>query len=212
MPAFRAITGKTSAVLICGKAEQVYAHRFGTEHLLYANALQNHALGLFEAGRLSEAERKMDVALAIYRKVLDTEHPVIADGYLMTGRIRAARGDSSGAAAAFSLARTIFIHLYGPNNPAVADADFYLAQAESDGGNAAGALQLLAQTKRIYDASYGPIDPDQVELLTARMKVYRAAHRITEARADCAAAVALQTKIEPRSPHLGPMRALCAVL
>jgi hypothetical protein len=130
----------------------------------------------------------------------------------MIGRIRAARSESAGASTAFSQARTIFTHLYGPNNSAVADADFYLAQAESDRGRTGEALQLLTDTKRIYDASYGPLDPDQVELLTARMKVYRAARRIPEAKADCAAALALQTKLEPTSPDLETMRADCAAL
>lgn len=97
--------------------------------------------------------------------MLDGEHPDIGAALILTGRVRTARGDGTGALMALDKARGIFERLYGPRSPAVGDVDFYAAEAESARGDTAAALRRLANTKLIYDASYGADDPDQVELL-----------------------------------------------
>jgi tetratricopeptide (TPR) repeat protein len=193
-------------------AERIYMTEYGPNHVRTGNAIQDRALAAFEAGRLPEAEQRMTRAIAVYDRVLDPDHPTIAASLLLLGRIRTARGDAAGAVTALSRARGIYERLYGPRNPAVGDADFYLAEAETARGDTDAALRRLAETKTIYDASYGPDDPDQVELLMARMKVYRAAGRTGEARADCAAAVSLQVRIDPRDPGLAALRVTCAAL
>jgi tetratricopeptide (TPR) repeat protein len=194
------------------RATAMYAARFGTEHVLTADAIRSQAVANFEAGRLIEAEQGMDRAVAIYGRVYEGDHPTMADALIATGRIRSARGESAAALAAFDRARGIFERLYGPRNAAVGDVDFYAAEAESARGNTGAALRLLARTKVIYDASYGPADPDQVELLLLRARVLAAGRRFGEARSECTAGLALKSRLDPRDPTLDDTRRTCAAI
>ncbi len=116
------------------KATAANAAKFGTNHLFTADAIRNQAVADFEAGRLAEAERRIDRAVAIYDRVLEGDHPTIGAGLILTGRIRTAEGDGTGALAALDKARGIFARLYGPRNAAVGDVDFYAAEAEAARG------------------------------------------------------------------------------
>ncbi|RYG75378.1 MAG: tetratricopeptide repeat protein, partial [Alphaproteobacteria bacterium] len=165
-------------------AGAIYAAKFGTNHVLTADAYRNEAVADFEAGRLAEAEREIQRALAVYDRVLEGDHPTLAAALLMIGRVRSARGNGSGALVALDKARGIFERLYGSDNAAVGDADFYAAEAESVRGNTPAALRRLANTQSIYDRAYGPDDPDQAELLILRSRILRSANRLAEARRD----------------------------
>jgi tetratricopeptide (TPR) repeat protein len=194
------------------RSEALYRAKYGTDHYLWADAARNRAWGAFEAGRLAEAEQRSDQAIRVYRRVLEGDHPTLAASLLLLGRIRTARGDATGALAAFAQASSIYGRLYGPTNAAVGDVDFYAAQAEAKRGDTDAALRRLAHTKTIYDASYGPDDPDQVELLMARAQILAEGGRLADARSDCAAGVALQTKLDPKDPTLDKSRKTCAAL
>jgi tetratricopeptide (TPR) repeat protein len=188
----------------------VYAAKFGADHVLTADAIRSHAVANFEAGHLTEAEEGINRALVIYGRVYEGDHPTMADALIASGRIRSARGEGAAALAAFDRARGMFERIYGPHNSAVGDVDFYAAEAESARGDTAAALRLLARTKLIYDASYGPNDPDQVELLLLRARVLAAGRRFDEARRECAAGLALKSRLDPRDPTLGDTRQACA--
>lgn len=190
----------------------LYTAKFGTDHVLTARAVQNQALINFEAGNYPLAERQIGAALATFEKVLDADHPATAAALILLGRIRTARGDAVGALAALDRARDIHVRLYGASNAAVGDVDFYAAEAEAKRGRIDAALALAAMTKKIYDASYGPNDPDQVELLMLRTRILAGAGRSVEARRDCAAALALQTRLDPHDPEIVTTRKACAAL
>ncbi|HMI19405.1 MAG TPA: tetratricopeptide repeat protein [Sphingomonas sp.] len=200
------------ANVLFAKGAELYTAKFGANHVLTANAIQNQASGYFEAGRFPEAERSAARAIGIYQRVLEGDHPTIAASQLLLGRIRTSQGDFAEAIVSFDKARGIYERIYGPRNVAVGDVDFYAAEAEAKRKDTDAALRLLAQTKAIYDASYGPDDPDQVELLIARAKVLRGAGRLDEARRDCTAGLALQTKLDPHDPELGATRQACAAM
>ncbi len=193
-------------------ATAVYVAKFGIDHWLTADAIRMHAVADFEAGRLADAEKRIERASAIYRRVLEGDHPTLAATLIASGRIRTARGDAPGALDALDQARGIFERLYGPRNAAVGDVDFYAAEAEAARGDTLAALRLIAQTKMIYDESYGPNDPDQVELLLLRSRVLAGGQRFEDARQACGAALALQAKLDPADPNLAHTRQTCAAI
>jgi len=194
------------------KAEALYMAVYGREHFLSATATQNRAYGAFEAGRFPEADELARKALTIDARVLDPDHPTVGDLYVLLGRVRHARGDFAGASEALARALAIFTRIYGPDNAAVGDAAIYSARVWSDRGSFAKALEALKVVKRTYDHTYGANDPDQVELLTTRAQVLRAAGRVAEARRDCDAALILKARLDPRDPELPVARARCAAL
>lgn len=191
------------------RAEAIYTAKFGTNHVLTAQAMQSRALGALVNEHLEVAATKVTQAIAIYKRVLEPNHPTLASSLLLLGRIDTARGDYQGAVDAFDQSRAIYSRLYGPRTTNVGDVDFFAAEAESGRGRDAAALQLLGETKRIYDKAYGANDPDQVELLMARVKVFTTARRMVEATSECSAAVRLARKLDPNDPTLPSMQAHC---
>ncbi len=191
------------------KAEALYTAKFGQNHLLTAFTLQNRALGALGNNQLDIALAKIREALAVYDRILDPYHPTVGSSMLLLGRILTARGDYKDAIAAFDRSRAIYAKLYGPDTTNIGDINFYASEPETGLGHTDAALELLRETKRIYDKAYGPDDPDQVELLLARMKVYVGAKRVAEATADCRAAVTLARKLDPSDAALPDMQAEC---
>ncbi|QXQ06775.1 tetratricopeptide repeat protein [Sphingosinicellaceae bacterium] len=193
-------------------ASALYAAKFGTNHVLTATSIQNRAWADFENGRFAEADAGIGRAVAIYRTVLDDDHPSVAASLILTGRIRTARGDFVGALAALDKARSIYTRLYGPTNSAVGDVDFYAAEASSARGDTDRALRYVSVTKLIYDASYGPKDPDQVELLMLRSRIFARANRPDDARRDCETALKLQILLDPNDDGIIGTRRICAAI
>ena len=166
--------GRTAeATVLLAAAENAYAEKYGYEHVLTANAIQNRALAEFDGGDFARAEAMNVRALSVYGHVLDPDHPTIAAALILTGRIRMARNDPAGAISALDQARRIYVHLYGVRNAAVGDVDYYAAQAKATAGDYDAALDRIARAKVVYDANYGADDPDQVELLVLRARVLR---------------------------------------
>jgi tetratricopeptide (TPR) repeat protein len=197
---------------LLAKAVAVCTEKFGLNNVNTAVSIQNWALNDFERKQYPSAQQRIERALSVFGRVLDAKHPKLAASYVLLGRIQTAREDNGGALATFDKARAIYSGLYGAHNVAVGDVDFYAAEAASKGGDTGTALQLLNHTKMVYDASYGPDDPDQVELLMERARVLARGGRSSEASRDCSAAVALQTRLDPRDPGITAMRQACAAI
>jgi len=194
------------------RAEQTFRKTLGPDHVLTATAMQNRALGAFEAGRFAQAEALLAYALSGYRRVLDPDHPTTGDALLLAGRIHHARGDFTNASVAFDQAIQMFTRLYGPRNAGVGDAAFYAAEARSDGGRPDEALADIRIAQSAYDSAFGPIDPEQVELANMKAQVLRAAGRIEDARRACDHGLAVQGKLNARDPALPAARARCTAL
>jgi tetratricopeptide (TPR) repeat protein len=192
------------------RAEASYAAAFGTNHVLTATAFQNRALADFERGALDRAAAGIKRAVTIYDRVLEGDHPTVGAALILQGRIRTAQGDAVGALQALDRARGLYARIYGATNAAVGDVDFYAAEAEAKRGAINAALARVASTKAIYDANYGPADPDQVELLLLRSRIFSAGKRAAEAARDCASASALQRKLDASAAALVYKNDSCA--
>ncbi|WP_051272919.1 toll/interleukin-1 receptor domain-containing protein [Sphingomonas phyllosphaerae] len=186
------------------EADRIYAAatrnfiaKFGLNHVSTASAIRNRALSDFEGGRLPSAERRIEAAMAIYRRVLEPDHPIFRDALVMQGRILTAAGQTDQALAALADARALTVRLYGPTNSSVGDVDFYTAEAEAAAGRPDAALARADRVKAIYDASYGPNDPDQAELLALRARIFAGAGRQQAAAWQCDLAIALRVRLAP---------------
>ena len=194
------------------RAAALLLQLYGPQDVRYARSLQNAAFARFEAGSVDPALERMQRSLAIYRRVLDPDHPTLAIAQLLLGRIQAAKGNFAGARAAFDEARRIYVKLYGPDNSLVGDTEFYAADAEGAAGQTGGALALVADVKRIYDLNYGPDDPDQAELMLLRARILQRASRLEEAERECHAALALQLRLRRDPATLSETRSYCSAL
>lgn len=178
------------------RASAMMLGKYGNRHVKAAKAIHNQAFGSLSIGDPAAAAERMELALSIYRRVLDPDHPNLAAAEILMGRIYSAQGRHELARASLARARSIFSALYGAGNPAVADVDFYAAEAEAAAGRSRAALRLTDQVKRIYDAHYGPSDPDQAELLLLRARILQGTGDVTRAAIECQRALKLQREIK----------------
>jgi tetratricopeptide (TPR) repeat protein len=165
----------------------------GEAHLSTGKAWFALAQNSFNAGKFAAAEIQIDHALKIERVVLDGENPTIADTLSMQGQILQERGDLPAAERALREAVTIYRKARAAPY-LVGIAEVYLALIESKRGDTKGALATLDDAKRNYDAGYGKLHPNHGDLLVNRAHVLAKAGRMTEARSDCAAGIAILTQ------------------
>lgn len=178
------------------RASAITLGKYGNRHVKAAKAIHNQAFGSLSIGDPTAAAEKMELALSIYRRVLDPDHPNLAAAEILMGRIYSSRGRHDLARASLARARAIFSALYGAGNPAVADVDFYAAEAEAAAGHSHAALRLTDQVKQVYDAHYGPSDPDQAELLLLRARILQGTGDVNGAAVECQRALRLQREIK----------------
>ena len=206
------IPDHVAAAMSLARARVILVSLYGREDVRTAQLIHNQAQAAFAAGRFNEAEKLISDAVAIYQKVLDPDHPLVATAQFLRGRILHSTQKLDASIKAFRQARDVFERLYGANNYQVGDTSFYLAEVLSDNSSPDLALAELGRTKRAYDASYGPLDPDQVELLDTRAQILRAAGRSAESAADCQAALRLRVRLDSHDPALPAATRRCAAL
>jgi tetratricopeptide (TPR) repeat protein len=139
------------------------------------------------AGKLSEAERDVDKALTIERRVLDPDNRIIADALSLQGQIYQAQKRLDKAEQSLKQAVEIYRVAFKGPHYLIGIAEVYLALIQSDRGNTAAALRTLDDAKANYDASYGKLHPNHGDLLVQRATILAKAGRKAEARQDCAA-------------------------
>jgi tetratricopeptide (TPR) repeat protein len=161
----------------------------GEKHFLTGDAWYALALNDVAAGKLDNAESRIQNALAVERVVLDPDNPILADAYSVEGDILHGKNKLSAAAAAYEQAISIYHKAYKRPQYSIGIALVSLALVESDLGHVDTALADLAEAKYNYDVSYGKLHPNHGDLLVNRAKVLAHAGRRAEALADCAAGV-----------------------
>lgn len=194
------------------RSSAITLRKYGKQHVKTAKAIHNQAFGNLSIGKAAAASAQMEQALAIYRRVLEPNHPNLAAAELLMGRIYSQQGRHEMSLASLAAARTIFAGLYGAGNPAVADVDFYAAEAEAAAGRWQNALQLTERVKRIYDVHYGRADPDQAELLLLRARILQRSGDMSQARVNCRQALNLQFEIKTAASVTGNTADYCATL
>ncbi|WP_293905396.1 tetratricopeptide repeat protein [Phenylobacterium sp.] len=185
----------------------------GAEHLLTGKAWFALAQNSFLAGKQPLAERQIAMALRIERAVLDKDNPSIADALSIQGQILQATGKLADAQRALQEAVAIYRKAFGGPHYLIGIDDVYLGLIQSQRGDTEGALATLDDAKRNYDASYGKVHPNHGDLLVNRATVLAKAGRMGEARADCAAGLAILNQTLGATASLTKSNAaICAAL
>jgi tetratricopeptide (TPR) repeat protein len=148
------------------------------------------ALNEMGAGRVAEAEADISHSIDILQAVLDADNPILADAYSQRGQILTPK--SPGAACAdFQRAIAIYQRAFKGPHYKIGVTEVYLALAESQLNQTASALHDLDLAKVQYDASYHRLHVNHGDRLVNRAVVLKHAGRIAEAKADCAAGLAI---------------------
>lgn len=185
----------------------------GDHHLLTGQAWYALANNSASADHFAVAETQIANALAIERGVLDPDNPTIAVTLTTQGQILDGVGKSPEAERALRDAVAIYRKAYGKPHFLIGIAEVYLALVQSKRGDTAGALATLDDAKHNYDVSYGRLHPNHGDLLVNRAKILARAGRMKEAKADCAAGVAiLQKTLGPDASFTKSSAEVCTVL
>ncbi len=158
----------------------------GDQDMLTGQAWLALALNDLAAGHLSLAEARIDRALAILRRVLDPDNPILADAISTQGQIFQGEHKAAAAVAALSEAISVYRNAYKRPHYQIGITLVYLALAESERGHTAAALAALADAKHNYDVSYGKLHPNHGDLLVNKAQVLARAGRRAAARKSCA--------------------------
>jgi tetratricopeptide (TPR) repeat protein len=152
-------------------------------------AWQVLAMNDLAADRLPQAEQRIAAALAIERRILGDDNPVLADTIALQGQIFQGEHKLEPAAAALRQAIAVYDKAFGKPTSQAGIQLVYLALVESDQGHTAEALADLDRARHDYDVGYGKLHPNHGDLLVNRARVLAHAGRRAEAAADCAAGV-----------------------
>ena len=191
----------------------LYRRALGDSHLSTGQAWFTLAQNAFLSGDLPLAERRIANALKIERVILDTDNPIFGDALSLQGQIYQGQGKLAQAKQSLRDAVTIYRNAYGGPHYLIGIAEVYLGLIEAERGDTDAALAALDDAKLNYDASYGKRHPNHGDLLVNRATVLARANRMVEARADCAAGIAiLNETLGPDSGFTKSMTATCAGL
>lgn len=158
----------------------------GESHLETGQIWTNLSMNAFLAGNLPQARDRIAKSLAIERKMLDADNPIIADTLSIQGQIYQGLGQLDLASKSLKEAVKVYRARYKNGHYSIGIADVYLGLIESERGNTTKALNYLDDAKVNYDASYGKLHANHGDLLVNRAVVLAKAGRMVEAKSDCA--------------------------
>jgi tetratricopeptide (TPR) repeat protein len=158
-------------------------------YALALNSMQAHDMG--GINDLPAARVQIGNALAIERRVLQPDNPILAESLLLQGNIDKGLARLPEAERSLREAIAIYRKAFGGPHFLIGIADVYLALVQSDRGDTPGALASLDDAKHNYDVSYGKLHPNHGDLLVNRAKVLAKAGRMSEAVQDCAQGIAI---------------------
>lgn len=198
-----------SATALFANAAATTRDLYGDGDVRTALALQNTAAAQLENAQPDTAAITIQGALAIFTSVVEPDHPLLMDAYLLDGRIKSSTENFAESGQSFARARSIATKLYGRNSSIVGDIDFFTAEMLGSAGQTTQALHITENVKRIYDMNYGAMDPDQAELLLLRGRIFADANRLDDARGNCLKALSLQKKLKTNPEIVGQTRSIC---
>jgi tetratricopeptide (TPR) repeat protein len=180
-------------------------------YALAQNSMQAHDVA--HVADLPAAQVQIGNALAIERRVLEPDNPILADSLRLQGQIQQGMHKLPEAERSLKEAIAIYRKAFGGPHFLIGIADVYLALIQSDRGDTKGALASFDDAKLNYDISYGKLHANHGDLLVNRARVLAKAGRMQEAAADCAKGVdILKQTMGPDASFTKSSQATCDAL
>lgn len=192
------------------RAEAIFRKTYGEQHLLTAKATHNLAYAEFEAKNYDSAIAIMKKAIGVYEKVLEPNHPDLANARKLYGTMLIEAKRPELAARALESAAAGFEASYGPAYYDLGYTLVYLAMAYSDSGRAKDAIDTIDQAAAIYAKNFKPGEFDFGDLDVYRGIVLAKAGKRDEAMRHCTAGLRiLAASLGPQDPYLEEMTKKC---
>jgi tetratricopeptide (TPR) repeat protein len=138
---------------------------FGPDSLNAAVVINDLGVLAEAEGDLDEAQRDYERVLAIRRRLLGPEHPLVAHALANLSIVRRLSGRLDESLAQVQEALAIMTRTYGPAHPDVAFEIGLLAQVLSDRGDVAGARENYQRALDIWNQIKGPETFDTLMLM-----------------------------------------------
>ena len=188
-----------------------FLKRYGPNHLLTAKATHNIAYAEFQERNYESASATMNRALRVYERVLDANHPDLANALKFYGTILMAAGRPHDAVAPLSKAVDGFAAAFGAQHYEVGYSLVYLAEAHANAREPEAARAAIARAGEVYRANFEPGSFDDGDLTVYRAIVAASAGDRKTADTFCARGLAiLEKNLGDADPYLGDMRSKCA--
>lgn len=185
----------------------------GDGHWVTASVWIVLARNAYQQGNYDLAAERLAPVSTVFRRVLEADNPILADAILMHGQIELGQKRFDAAARTLTQAIAIYRAAYRKPHYRIGVAEVYLALAEGGRRDLPGALSAFDRAKAEYDGGYGQLHANHGDLLVNRATVLAAFGRRREARADCAAGLAILGKtLGPQASYTRSMADTCAAL
>jgi len=182
----------------------------GPDHLETATAVHNIAYTYSKAGMYDEAVEHMSQSVAIFKKVLEPNHPFLSSAQLLMGRTQQAKGQYAEAVRFLKESLETARRAYGDDHEIVGFGLLYLSLAEADAGAPADALSSLDEAGQIYDKNFEAGDFNHGDLLVYRAIVLGKAGRVADAKPLCEEGMAmLKSNLGEGHTYLAEMAEQC---
>jgi tetratricopeptide (TPR) repeat protein len=191
----------------------LYTRYAGANELRTGQVWYALAENSMQANDLPTALTQIGKSLAIERRVLEGDNPILADSLSLQGQIYQGLGKLPDAEQSLRESIAIYKQAYGGPHAAIGIADVYLGLVQSARGDTSGALATLDDAKHNYDVGYGKLHPNHGDLMVNRAKVLAHAGRMREAEASCVKGIEiLKQTLGPNESFTKSSEADCAKL
>lgn len=192
------------------RARDVFLKRFGPDHLLTAKAIHNIAYAEFQKKNYAGATDMMTRALQVYEKVLDRNHPDLANALKFYGTILLASGRPKEAIAPLKSAVDGFAAAFGAAHYNVGYSLVYLAEAYAYAGEPVDARNVITNAAAVYKENFEPESFDDGDLMIYRAIVAGSEGDRVSAEKLCARGLSiLKSNLSESDPYLVEMEEKC---
>jgi serine/threonine-protein kinase len=146
-------------VKLGAEAVAAYERAYGAESLETSMAYMNLGSCLGRAGDPEQGIGHFERALAIRRKLVGEDHPLVADALLTLGVAQKNLGRKQEALASYQQALAIRERVYGPDNTDVAAVRNNIANVLKDLGRYDEAMAHVTRAVAIWEGKWGPDSP-----------------------------------------------------
>lgn len=193
------------------RAHAVFLKRYGPDHIMTAKATHNIAYAEFQKKNYAGAIDMMKRALQVYEKVLDRNHPDLANALKFYGTILIAAGRPKEAIAPLKSAVDGFEAAFGAAHYNVGYSLVYLAEAFANAGDSKEARKAITQAAAVYKQNFEPGSFDDGDFMVYASIVARSEGDRKGAEKLCARGLSiLRSNLGADDPYLAEMQEKCA--